>query len=254
MINSVVIGNGIVGQATRKTFGIKDYFDLKGSTLSLKQIAERKKYIFYCLPTPTIKGKQDREALIQIIKQISEYGGGHIHIIRSTVLPGTNNYIKEKLGIKNIVSNPEFLTEATWEQDSLHPDIVVLGADQPNYAKDVEALYRSRFKGGQIFTTDSITAELIKYAVNTFYSTKVIFANQLYDIAKTCGGNYEKIKEVMYARKWIGENHLDVHHAGYRGYAGKCLPKDMSALAEMSGNRLLKLIQKINTEYNGHKE
>ena len=64
MINAAVIGNGVVAQATRKTFGINDYFDLKGSTMTLKQIAEMKKYIFICIPTPTENGEQKKDDLI----------------------------------------------------------------------------------------------------------------------------------------------------------------------------------------------
>jgi len=57
-MDAVVIGGlGIVGQATMKTFGIKDYFDLRGSNISLEKIAEEKKYVFICIPTPTINGE-----------------------------------------------------------------------------------------------------------------------------------------------------------------------------------------------------
>ncbi len=247
MRNAVVIGNGIVGKATRKAFGINDYFDLQGSTLTLKEIAARKRYIFICIPTPTVNGEQERDDIFQIIKQLRDYGGNHIYIIRSTVIPGTCRHFNEKLGLTNIVHNPEFLTESTWEKDSLQPDLIVIGADQHNLGKDVEALYKSRFKGKDIYVTDTVTSELFKYSVNAFYALKVVYGNEIYDFAKTVGANYEKIKEMMYKRKWIGKNHLDVMHGGKRGYGGKCLPKDLEIISKMSGSQLLKKVHEINS-------
>jgi len=250
MINSVVIGGlGMVGKATRKRFGIEDYFDLKGSTITLKEIAMRKKYVFLCLNAPTTDDGVDASDTFQIIKQIKEYPHGEpkIYIIRSTVLPGTTRHFGEQLGINTIVHNPEFLTENTWEKDALNPDIAVIGADDPNAGKAVEGIYKSRFKGLDIFLTDSVTSELVKYGINCFYATKVVYANELYDAAQQAGANYEKIKEIMYKRRWIGNNHLNVFHKGYRGFDGKCFPKDMKAFQQYSNSKLIKTALEVNT-------
>lgn len=96
-------------------------------------------------------------------------------------------------------------------------------------------------------------AELVKYFGNTWFATKVVFANHMYEIVKTMGVDYECIKEAAAADKRIGPTHLDIFHKGYRGYGGKCLPKDIRSLIEL-GNilgidfELLKIVEKVNNK------
>ena len=160
----------------------------------------------------------------------------------------------EKLGTDAIIHNPEFLTEATWEQDALHPDLIVLGGERTDYLEEVEGIYKARFRGSvDIIKTDTITSEVIKYAVNTFYATKVIFANQLFDLCKKIEANYGTIKEALYKRKWIGRNHLEVWHKNKRGAGGSCLEKDLEAFAKTYDIELLQLVNKLNKIYLGTK-
>jgi len=172
----------------------------------------------------------------------------NVYIIRSTVIPGTNQHIQNLFHTSAVISNPEFLTESTAQEDAMHPDIVVIGGDQKNYVDDVRAVYEGHIKGSKIITTDSITAEMAKYSINTFYATKVVFANQMFDICQKVGANYETVKEVMYNRKWIGKNHLDIWHKGGRGASGKCLRKDLDAFENYSKSKLLETVKKINDE------
>ena len=255
MDNAVLIGKGMVGQATMHTFGIKDYFDLKGSTLTLKDIAKNKRYVFIATPTPTKEGEQQGiEEMEALINQILDYGGGQkVFIIRSTVLPGTCKRLIQNCHTNAIIHNPEFLTEATWKEDSEHPDIIVIGGEQANYIEDVEAIYKARFRGSvDIFKTDTMTSETVKYAINTLYTTKVVFANQLYDWCQQFNVNYETIKDVMYHRKWIGKNHLRIFDdTGNRGAGGKCLGKDTDAFATRSGIEFIRLVNKLNKIYLG---
>lgn len=252
MVESVVCGYGVVGKATALTFGIKDYFDLKGSNISLKEIAERKRFVFICIPTPTKDGQQQgREEIAQLIHEILDQGGGQkVFIIRSTILPGTVKYLIGKCMTDAIIHNPEFLTQATWEKDAKYPDVVVLGGENPNYLENVEGLYKARFKGSvDIIRTDSITSEMIKYGVNTFYAMKIVFANELWQICQDTGANYEKVKEVMYKRRWIGKNHLRIYdEKGKRGAGGGCLGKDLEAFSSSFPSKLLKLVDQLNKE------
>jgi len=255
MENCVVIGRGMVGQATMHTFGIKDYFDLRGSTLSLKDIAKNKRYVFISIPTPTVNGEQKGiEEMEALIKQIMDLGGGQkVFIIRSTVLPGTCKRLIQNCKNNAIIHNPEFLTEATWKDDAEHPDVIVIGGERTNYIEDVESLYKARFRGSvDIIKTDTMTSETIKYAVNCLYATKVVFANQLYDWCEKFQVNYETIKEVMYKRKWIGKNHLRIFDKdNRRGAGGKCLGKDCDAFATRSGIEFLRVVNKLNKIYAG---
>lgn len=249
MDDAAVVGYGTVGQATAKVFGIKKHFDIdeSKSNVSLKEVA-RCRFIFLALPTPTKNGRCDVSKIEGIVRQIADYGCGGILVSRSTVTPGTARNLAEKYRVP-IVANPEFLTESTAEYDAKHPDIIVIGADNLSSKEAVRGLYEARFKGVDIIETDTITAETIKYAVNTFYATKVIFANEIYDICQRIGANYETIKDAMYKRRWIGKNHLTVQHKGGRGAKGKCLGKDLEAFASFSNSKLLKLVQDINSRF-----
>jgi len=248
MNNAVVIGGlGTTGKETRLALGIKNYFDLKRSNLTLKEIAKQCRYVFLALPTPTVNGVCQTKDIFKAIQQIHQLGGKEkVYIIRSTVIPGTCRKMMKKLNINSIVHNPEFLTETTWKKDAKNPDIIVIGADNQKFGKEVKELYKARFKGAEIILTDTITSEMIKYAINCFYATKVIYANQIYDLCQKTGADYEKVKKAMYKRKWIGENHLTVFYKGKRGVGGKCLRKDVEAFARYSGLPLLKLVKKIN--------
>lgn len=256
MQNGVVIGGkGMVGNATMHTFGIKDCFDTRESNITLKEIADRKRYVFMAIPTPTVNGEQQGiEEMETLIRQILELGGGQkVFIIRSTVLPGTCKRLIQNCHTAAIIHNPEFLSEATWQEDSDHPDVIVLGGERDNYLEDVESLYKARFRGAvDIIKTDTMTSETIKYAVNCLYTTKVVFANQLYDYCQKFNINYEAIKETLYKRKWIGKNHLRIFDKdNHRGARGKCLGKDTDAFATNSNIELLKLVNKLNKIYTG---
>lgn len=252
MNNAVIVGLGMVGKATAHAFGIKKYIDRKDvdgfERVGPGEAAENR-YIFICLPTPVKNGNYFVDDIVSTIDAIRQQGRQNVFIIRSTVYPGFANSVREKLGIHSIVSNPEFLTEKTWKKDSEHPDLVVVGCDYPAYLKDVEGVYKARFKGTDIFVTDNITAEFVKLAVNGFYSTKVVYANQVYDHAQKINANYDMIRNIMYKRAWIGKNHLGVFHNGGRGAGGKCLGKDLEALADYTNLPLLREVEKLNKRY-----
>ncbi len=93
----------------------------------------------------------------------------------------------------------------------------------------------------------------MKYFGNTWFSTKVIFANQFYDLCQKLNVDYDKIKESAAADKRIDRTHLDVWHKGKRGYAGKCLPKDIKAFIRFADEngvdlKLHKIVDEINNK------
>lgn len=252
MKNSIVIGGmGMVGNATRHAFGIEKYIDHKESNSDYKE-AGSLRYIFLCLPTPTENGICNTDSIKEAIGAVLDHSTRqNVFIIRSTVVPGTTKALQDHFGIKSIVHNPEFLSEDTWKDDVEHPDLAVVGGEQTNYIEDVEAIYKGRYKGLNIIKTDSLTSEMIKYAINGFYASKVVYANQVFDQAQKIGANYETIKKAMYSRKWIGKNHLSAWHKDKRGAGGKCLEKDLEAFAEYSQLSLLKEANRLNKLYLG---
>lgn len=251
MTNGVVVGGlGVVGRATRKMFGIEEYIDIQNSEDSLTyEMAAKKRYVFICLPTNSVSGKYQLDDIYETIKQIKDYGGQNVFIIRSTVYPGFADWVMNKLNINSVVSNPEFLSEDTWERDAVQPDLAVVGGRLKNYIDDVVGLYGTKFKGLNLITTNNVTAEYTKLAINAFYATKIVFANQIADFAETTGANYETVKKAMYHRKWIGQNHLDVYHKGGRGAGGRCLRKDLDVFTTMSNLPLMIQVNGLNKSY-----
>lgn len=247
MNDGVVIGYGVIGKAVAEAFGIDKYYSRSDSNITLEEAA-KKRYIFICLPTPTIEGRNFTDDIVAIINVLTASGLSEdsVIIIRSTVYPGFNKNLQEALGIKNIVSNPEFINNDTAVEDMKKPDLVVIGADEKKYRDMVVALYKGRFKYIEPVITDSTTAELIKYALNTFFATKVVFANEIFDVAQEVKANYRVVQKVLEKHKWGSKGHFEIFHKGGRGAGGNCLKKDMEAFIAISRSPLFITAANIN--------
>ena len=243
----VIGGRGMVGKATMEALNIPHCFDTKSSNINLKE-ASKKLFCFIALPTPT-DGRGVQKGIDEIrgyIQQLKEYGGRNIFVIRSTVMPGTCKALAEQFDVM-VVSNPEFLTEQTWRQDAKNPKMIVVGADDVPSRNAVLGLYK-HFKTQKVIT-DTVTAETIKYAFNTFYATKVVWANQIYDICVNNGANYNTIQNALHQHPWGSKNHLRTPHKGGRGAGGHCLPKDLAVFAKYGNSDLLREVQRLNNKY-----
>lgn len=245
--NCAVIGHGTVGQATRLIIGIpeENCYDKPLTSGEMESVA-RSRFVFICLPTPTVNGKTDTDVIENYIRDLSVYGFDPVFIIRSTVPIGTCEYLADKYK-SQIASNPEFFSEDTAMKDAVNPDFTLVGADDTRTLVELQELYSEQYS--KFIVTDTKTAEMIKYAVNVFYATKVVFANVLADLCNEKGIEYEQVKGALYESKYIGKNHLDIYHKGYRGAAGKCLGKDLDSFANAFGHPLFNLVNEINKQY-----
>jgi UDPglucose 6-dehydrogenase len=165
------------------------------------------------------------EQLAETLKTKNSY---HVVVVRSTVVPGsTENYI-EPLFKDNkevgICVNPEFLREGTALEDFTKPDRIVIG-EKDRRAGDLLCEIYNNF-GSPIIRTNFNTAEMIKYASNTYLATKVSFINEIGNICKELGINVYDVTEAMGYDVRIGTQYL---RAGL-GFGGFCLPKDTAAL------------------------
>jgi len=207
--------------------------------------------IFVCVPTPydEVKGGFD---LSYIEQAFGILDGEKIVVIKSTVLPGTTESFQQKYPQHKVLFNPEFLTETTADYDMLYPTRQLVGYTEKS--KDaaetvLELLPSAPFKK----ILPAREAETVKYFGNTLYALKVAFANQIYDLCQKLGIDYETVKECAKAEPMVGKTHLDIFHKSYRGYGGKCLPKDTRALIQL-GERagidlsILKTAEKYNNE------
>ena len=245
--NAIVIGGaGVVGKATAQALNLTNIYDLAGSNITLKE-AKDCKFIFICLPTPFENGAYNTKIIEAYIRQID---GSHIFVIRSTVYPGFGDHMAEKYNTM-VVAYPEFLTEKTAVDDAKNPDIVVVGGKHKPAVEELVKVFLDKLPGMKFVFNSCAYPEFAKLAINGFYSTKVIFANMMYDYARNVGVSWDKIRDVMYERKWIGRNHLSVPYNERRGLNGRCLPKDFRALAEYSGNPFLKDLVKYSESIGG---
>ena len=113
MNNACIIGYGVVGKATALAFGITKHFDINGDATITLNDAANCRYVFICLPTPTVNGDCDTRSIRETIRQIEGIRANPLYIIRSTVIPGTANAIMEELNMDRVISNPEFLKQVS---------------------------------------------------------------------------------------------------------------------------------------------
>jgi UDPglucose 6-dehydrogenase len=248
-----IIAVGMVGGALRRYFekikGIKPLLYDPGKNLGSLEEINQADIIFICVPTPFDKEKNYFD-LSYIEDAFSNIKGEKVIVNKSTALPGTTEYFQNKYPQHRILNNPEFLTEATADQDMCYPDRQIVGYTKKsfNIAKDVmNVLPLAPFER----IIPATEAEMVKYFGNTWFSTKVIFANQIYDLCQKLGVDYDRVMEASAADKRIDRTHLTVWHKGKRGYAGKCLPKDIKAFIKFSEKKgvnlkLHKIVDEIN--------
>ena len=224
----------MVGQAVAYGFSNDNIFvyDKFKDSLALTEVCTKSDYIFICLPTPIKEDESgiDLSIIDGNIKKITKFTNStdKIIIIKSTIVPGTTeNYIK-KYPKSLFCFNPEFLTERAFLQDFINSDRIIIGADNSLVFRKVSSIYQSIMPNTPIFQTDPTSAEMVKYMANCFLATKVIFANEMYDICQRLNINYEEVKKMVVADKRIGASHLDV--TSLRGFGQKCFPKDLLAL------------------------
>ena len=249
MDNAAVVGFGVVGKATATTLGIEKHFDIDEtkSNCTLNDVANCR-YIFICLPTPVRNGDYVVSDISSIISQIQAIRQGPIFIIRSTVWPGFANHTFTTIGPEAIISNPEFLSGDTWQKDSKYPPFVLIGGAEGRFREEVASLYRSVTRFAPIILTDNITAEAAKLTMNAWFSTKVVFANQIYDWAQKAGANYERIKEILEKHPFGMKNHAQIFFKDKRGVRGGCLPKDLEAFANYTHLPLIEKVKEINDQ------
>jgi len=189
--------------------------------------------LFICVPTPMFDDYSGID--LSIVNEVVNFiapkisGSDKILTIKSTIIPGTTAAFAKKYPKVNFAMNPEFLTEANAPWDFMHPDRTVIGTFSQPVAGRLTGLYRDLLGADQkIFITDPTTAEMVKYMSNACLASKVIFANEMFDLCTALGVKYEEVKQMVAADPRIGPNHLDV--TTVRGFGGKCFPKDVVAL------------------------
>lgn len=220
-------------------------------TTDLESAVQGAEAVFIAVGTPSRRGDghADLSYVFQAAEGIARHVNGYtVLVTKSTVPVGTGREVLKR--IRNvrpdaeieIASNPEFLREGSAIEDFMRPDRVVIGADSERAAEKVGTLYRPLYlRDTPVIKTSLETAELIKYAANTFLATKITFINEFADLCEKVGADVQDVAKGIGLDGRIGSKFL---HAG-PGYGGSCFPKDTLALTRTAqdAGRPLRLVE-----------
>jgi len=203
-------------------------------TTDLKKAIDFAEIIFLALPTPPGEdGSADLSYVLNVAKELGELMTEYKVIVdKSTVPVGTAEKVEARIKENAtvdfaVVSNPEFLREGFAVDDFLNPDRVVIGTSDERASKIMKELYQPFIRDGHpLIVMDEKSAELTKYAANSFLATKITFMNEIANFCELVGANVDKVREGIGSDSRIGHKFL---YPGI-GFGGSCFPKDVNAL------------------------
>lgn len=206
-------------------------------TTNLAEAVKDAKIIFLALPTPPDEdGSADLSYILGVAKDLGNIITDYKVIVdKSTVPVGTAKKVADVLATNlskelfDVVSNPEFLREGYAVDDFLKPDRVVVGTSSDRARDIMEHLYKPYVRqGNPIIFMDEKSAELTKYAANSFLATKITFMNEIANFCEKVGADVDMVRIGIGSDTRIGKRFL---FPGI-GYGGSCFPKDVQALAK----------------------
>jgi UDPglucose 6-dehydrogenase len=215
--------------------------------------------VFIAVGTPSRRGDGHADlsyvfaAAREIARSLSKFT---VVVTKSTVPVGTSDEVERIVREENpdaefaVVSNPEFLREGAAIRDFKHPDRIVIGTDDPRARKVLADVYRPlHLNAPPILFTDRRSAELTKYAANSFLATKIAFINEIADLAEKVGADVQEVARGIGLDNRIGSKFL---HAG-PGFGGSCFPKDTMALIKTGQDnetplRIVETVAAVNNQ------
>ena len=230
IIGAGVVGGSLAAWLRDQGHDVRVYDPPKG--LDDARTLEAASVVFIAVPTPYTPGVgfDDRH----LLSAVAAVPGEKAVVIKSTVLPGTTELLQSRHPRHRFMFNPEFLREATAEQDFLAPDRQIVGRAARASESDAQCVMALLPMAPFERICTATEAEMAKYAANAFLAVKVSYANEVYDVCERLRIDYDAVREMVAADARIGASHMDVLHGGYRGYGGKCLPKDSKSLLDLA--------------------
>ncbi len=225
-------------------------------TTNLEEGVKDAEVIFLALPTPPGgDGAADLQFVLKVADDLGHILENYAVIVdKSTVPVGTADKVHAAIA-KNakvdfdVVSNPEFLRGGVAVDDFMKPERVVIGTQSQRATKIMERLYAPLVRqGNPVIFMDEKSAELTKYAANSFLATKITFMNEIANICELLGANVDMVRKGIGTDTRIGKRFL---FAGI-GYGGSCFPKDVQALAKSAKDanydfKILNAVMEVNT-------
>ena len=224
-------------------------------TTELNDALQRSDIIFLALPTPPDEdGSADLSYVLGVAEELGKIMTSYKVIVdKSTVPVGTADKVRDAIAANasvdfDVVSNPEFLREGFAVDDFMKPDRIVVGCSSERGRQMMEELYKPYVRqGNPLIFMDERSAELTKYAANSFLATKITFMNEIANFCELVGANVDMVRRGMGTDSRIGPRFL---FPGI-GYGGSCFPKDVQALHKSgreSGHdfRILDSVMEVN--------
>jgi UDPglucose 6-dehydrogenase len=226
-------------------------------TTNLKDAVEHSKIIFLALPTPPGEdGSADLSYIMGVANELSQIITDYKVIVdKSTVPVGTAEKVHAILAknlsedLFDVVSNPEFLREGVAVDDFMKPDRVVIGTTSSRAQEQMKQLYEPFVRqGNPIYFMDERSAEMTKYAANSYLATRISFMNEIANLCEKVGADVDDVRKGIGSDLRIGKRFL---FPGV-GYGGSCFPKDVKALAKTAEEynydfKILKSVMNVNT-------
>lgn len=225
-------------------------------TTNLAEGIQDAKIIFLALPTPPGEdGSADLKYILKVADDLGPLLSEYTVIVdKSTVPVGTADKVHERIARKakvefDVVSNPEFLREGVAVDDFMKPERVVIGTNSIKARKIMETLYAPYVRqGNPLVFMDVRSAELTKYAANSFLAVKISFMNEIANLCEILGADVDSVRKGIGTDSRIGKRFL---FPGI-GYGGSCFPKDVQALAKSAEDaeydfKILKAVMEVNS-------
>lgn len=227
-------------------------------TTSLEEGTKNADVVFLALPTPPNgDGSADLSYILGVAADLSDIIKSYTVVVdKSTVPVGTADQVADTIARKvdrdlfDVVSNPEFLREGVAVDDFLKPERVVVGTESTRARKIMERLYKPFVRqGNPIYFMDVRSAEMTKYAANSFLATKITFMNDIANLCERVGANVDQVRIGIGSDSRIGKRFL---FPGV-GYGGSCFPKDVEALVRTGQDydydlEILQSVMKVNDQ------
>ncbi len=225
-------------------------------TTNLQEAVDHAEIIFLALPTPPgADGSADLRFILGVAAELSKMITRYTVVVdKSTVPVGTGEQVHAALAehlneeLFDVVSNPEFLREGVAVDDFLKPDRVVIGTSSSRAEDSMRRLYEPFVRSGNpIIFMDVRSAEMTKYAANSYLATRISFMNEIANLCEIVGADVDAVRKGMGSDTRIGKRFL---FPGV-GYGGSCFPKDVQALARTAGQhdydfRILDAVMNVN--------
>jgi UDPglucose 6-dehydrogenase len=250
-----IIGLGVIGSACKYGFEklghVVSCHDIKLNT-SIESILNTE-ICYICVPTPSTEdGSCDVSIVEKVVSELNENQYKGIVAIKSTVKPTTTITLSERTNL-TLCFVPEFLRERCAISDfTENHDLLAVGTESIDVFNKIKKCHGHYPK--HVSMMHPTESELLKYYSNVYNATKIIFANEFYEICQKLNVDYSNIKDTFVKRGTTKDIYLDVNE-NFRGYGGVCLPKDTKALNSFV-NELgldLKLFESLDKENNKFK-